>query len=316
MNILMYPARVHSLDNPFISILADGLKKNGITPHHFTANSLVKRKMPFHVHWLEGIFWGKLSARVTPAAQWKAWRIVEQARYARQNGQPVVWTVHNLQPHESPNPAKANAIAYLRRHFLPLVTDLVIMAPSSEDAIRTAYPEVDGARAHVVPHPNYTGFFSVFRPFTDVRSALGLGDATPLLCCVGKIRPYKGISETVDLLKQMDRPFHLLIAGDGDNSYCAEISEKIAGDDRFTFQKQMLSHKEVASIFSSADLAIFNFQSILNSGSVLAALSQDTPVLCPNANALVDLREAVGSDWVYSFNGPSPSRRCGRPWTH
>jgi beta-1,4-mannosyltransferase len=45
------------------------------------------------------------------------------------------------------------------------------------------------------------------------------------------------------------------------------------------------------------------YRSVLNSGAMLFALSRNRPVLAPNIGSLPELRETVGPDWVYLYEG-------------
>ena len=59
----------------------------------------------------------------------------------------------------------------------------------------------------------------------------------------------------------------------------------------------------MALTLSAADVAVMNFRNILNSGSVLLALSYDTPV-CVRAGSLRELFRRIGGDWLIELPQP------------
>src|ERR1044071_9236371 len=53
----------------------------------------------------------------------------------------------------------------------------------------------------------------------------------------------------------------------------------------------------------AADLVVLPFHSILNSGSVLLALSHDRAVLAPRMGALPEIQAHVGAHWLRLYDG-------------
>jgi len=50
-------------------------------------------------------------------------------------------------------------------------------------------------------------------------------------------------------------------------------------------------------------MIVLPYQKILNSGAALLALSFNKPVVLPRTEALSELQDQVGSDWVYLYDG-------------
>ncbi len=301
----MYPAAVPKDDNPFIPILVNALRANGVEVSNFRPFvPVVGTPEVLHLHWLEKIFWGPLAQRLPYFPEWQAELLVRVARRVCRAGGKVVWTVHNLAPHDVLCSPQKKLWGAMLTSLLPSVTDVVVMSESSSPLVRSTYPALTNAQFHVVPHPHYIGYFASRRSDTNIRAKLGISTGTPFFVCAGKMRPYKQIVEIIRLLREDSTvDFRLLIAGDGDEHYCNLIKKEIASDARFTFDNRVIPESELADYLSSADAAIFNFASILNSGSVLTALSLGTPVLCPRAGALTELAAAVGPDWVRAYEG-------------
>lgn len=297
MKVIMMPGRVAENDNPYINILVEGIRANGVDIQEFAF-----RKQngvdAFHVHWLEAVFWGRLSKRFGLLARRRADAIISQARLVRAFGGRVVWTIHNLSPHDGLSASQRPTWDLLRRQFLPLVTDVIVMSSGTVDEAKRFYSEVEGATFHVVPHPHYRDFFSRY------QNEVAVNDPEILkISSIGMLRPYKGILESVHSLKSTADKFHFTIAGSGSAEYVKKIRNAIGDDVRFTLINKRLSHVEFCKIVSGSDVILFNFRSILNSGSVLASLSIGVPVITPTSDSISDLAEMVGPDWTRTFDG-------------
>src|SRR3546814_5148979 len=57
------------------------------------------------------------------------------------------------------------------------------------------------------------------------------------------------------------------------------------------------------TLFRSADLVVIPFRKATNSGSVALALSFARPVAVPDIPVFREVRDIVGSDWLYLFPG-------------
>lgn len=306
-SVSMYPARARENDNPFINILSRGLAANDVEVRAYIPGWPQPLADAFHVHWLERIFWGRLASRSTWIQRHLADQIVSAGTKYRAAFKPVVWTAHNLRPHDGLSDEKKVVFDKLTSGFMPLVTDVVIMDESIAEVVRSTYPQLRDAHFHLIPHPNFTEEFSRHKPFRDARAQYSVPPAAPLLVSIGKIRAYKGLPALVRVLRKTSCDFRLVIAGDGDAGEVAQISAEAGNDQRFVMDIRTLEASEVAGLFGTADAAVFNFTSILNSGSVLSALSASTPVICPNVGALAGLAKALGEHWVRTYQAPLTS---------
>lgn len=302
--VSMYPAQSRTNDNPFIEILCQGLNENLVDVVPFTPGRTRALADAFHIHWLEKIFWGKFASRSTWIQKYLAQDIIRTARRYRAASRPVVWTAHNLNPHDGMTAERQQIFDGLVESFMPLVTDCIVMDEAIVDSVRTRYPQLSSANFHLIQHPNFTNYFEKLSPFRDAKNIHDVPKGTPLLVSVGKIRAYKGLPALVRELRKLTVDFRLLIAGDGDNQEICRIRSEASDDHRIILDIRTLSDSDVAALLSTSDAAIFNFSSILNSGSVLSALSLSTPVICPRLGAIAGLQRRLGEFWVRTFEQP------------
>lgn len=73
-----------------------------------------------HVHWLEAVFWGRVASRLPFASQWNASHLISTARKVSASGGKIVWTVHNLAPHEGLPLGQHDASHRLNAEFRPI----------------------------------------------------------------------------------------------------------------------------------------------------------------------------------------------------
>jgi glycosyltransferase involved in cell wall biosynthesis len=300
--LIMYPGPTRRIHNPFINTLAEASGVCGVRVRTIGA-SLLTTPDVLHLHWLEQVHWGHFAKRLPFVADLRARHLIALARKVRARDGRVVWTLHNLNPHETPTGRRKATWDRLNREFLPLVSDIVVMSQSALGQIDAAYPALAQARRHVVPHHHFRAFYAGQGVDFDTSPPK---PTVPTMAMVGMLRPYKGIVEMIETLKShTDRAFRLIIAGAGPSDYCALIRSAIGNDPRFSFVEKHISHADFAQTLREADFALFNFSNILNSGSVISALSVGTPVICPFDGALRELAEVVGPDWVTTFDRPA-----------
>ncbi len=117
--------------------------------------------------------------------------------------------------------------------------------------------------------------------------------------------PEQGVDCTLieDLINSFeaitDSNLRLMIAGVPQvPEYTNWLASLSAGDDRITFKAKRASDEEVQVFFSTSDLVILSFASVLTSSSLVLAMSLGRPVVVPALGCMSDIvTPDVG--WVY-----------------
>lgn len=262
-----------------------------------------------HLHWPDAPLHGPLARRSAAACDLAYGALVAAADRVRRRGGRVAWTAHNLAPHGFPTAHAAEAYRRWAPRLLARVDTVVAMSESGGAAARAALPAIAGARFAVIPHPHYRG---VYRPpvaaaAAAVRDRHGIPRGAHLTVAAGLIRPYKGIPALVAAFAAAARDDEwLLVAGPcHDPVHLAEVGRAVAAaGPRVCLAAGALDDAGFAATIAAGDLFAGNFADVLNSGSVLAALSLDRPVLAPAAPPLAELRAQVGAGWLSLFPPP------------
>ena len=140
-----------------------------------------------------------------------------------------------------------------------------------------------------------------------MRARHGIPEGAHLTVAAGLVRPYKGIPALVAAFAAAARDDEwLLVAGPcHDPAHRAEVARAArARRPARPPRHGALDDAAFAATLAAGDLFAGNFAAVLNSGSVLAALSLDRPVLAPAGGPLVELQAQVGPAWLGLFEGP------------
>jgi beta-1,4-mannosyltransferase len=197
----------------------------------------------------------------------------------RLRGVRLVWTAHNLQPHETHH----RDWGFLVYRCVARWSDRII---AHSQAARNLLEATYGAlpRCVVVPHGNYIGLYGAQRDRAPSRVALGLAPYGRVLLNFGALRPYKGIE---DLLAAFTRlPEHergtLLIAGAAkDRAYAAALRRQAEAIDGVRLDLRYIPDAELPTYLAAADLVVLPYHALLTSGILLWALSYARAVVAP-----------------------------------
>lgn len=251
-----------------------------------------------HLHWPE---W-QLYARPYVRMVWRASLNLTALGIARARGARVVWTVHNVTPHE-PTPQRFS------RLYWWILTRLVdgVISPSRAglDAVRIRFAQLAHRPSVVIPLGHMRGRHSDHGSRSCARAHLGIPTNARVVVCFGLIRPYKGVPTLVRRFRELDdRSAVLVVAGRPlSPGLRAEIEVASDGDDRIRLHLDYVPDHEVQHYLRAADLVVLPYTETSNSAAALLALSFDRPILAPAAGAFPELADHVGPRWVRLYNG-------------
>ncbi len=255
------------------------------------------------------------------------WRLISLLRtallalwivLARILGMRIVWTLHNLYPHET----RSRRIDRLARLLLCRTAGSVIVHCETARA-ELAREFGRTHNVHVVPHGNYIDAYPPAISKKEARIALGLPLDSFVFLYFGNVRAYKGIESLITAFRDADLPgAHLVVAGKSwPDSAGADIDiARQAGSEGgittlFKPPGGTFNGEEICELMSAADLVVLPFIQVLSSGSVMLALSYSKPVICPRLGCLPDLLRDCQGAVLYeagSREGLAEALRTGR----
>ena len=157
----------------------------------------------------------------------------------------------------------------------------------------------------IVPHGNYRGVYPAGRPREEARAELGIAPDAFTFLCFGEIRAYKGIDRLLEAFTAAELPgARLVIAGRPvDQASDAAVREAAARDPRIVPLLGFVPDERVTELFAAGDAAVLS-RKPGTSGSLLLALSLDTPVVAPRAPAYDDLLDGGAAGWLFDAAEP------------
>jgi glycosyltransferase involved in cell wall biosynthesis len=222
---------------------------------------------------------------------------------ARRRARLVV-TAHNVRLHE---PGRWEEWTLWR--VLGAADAVVVHTRESAEAVAARLGP--GRRIALIRHGDYAFFGDA--PTGDraaARRALGLPEHGPLLLAFGAIRPYKGLAELVAALpavRARHPQAHLVIVGPLLVGAEAEYRDAIARAGvagAVTFRPAYVAHAEVATYFAAADVAVFNYREVTDSGALRIAASLGTPIVATAVGAFREfLADGVSGRLVPAGDG-------------
>jgi glycosyltransferase involved in cell wall biosynthesis len=286
-------------DNPYVPLLCSYLAQEEVEIIPFTPRGVFKDDYDFwHVHWPESM----LSSRSLVRALYKAIGNLALFVSARVRGKQIVWTVHNLRPHERLHPRLE--LAYMQV-FVRLVSATTHLTGAGRQLAFQVYPHLRKLPSFVVPHGHYRDVYFTRLSRSEAREVLGVRADARVVAHIGQIRGYKNVPLLISSFRASNDPRRvLLVVGQSKNIELEQRVKEVAeGDSRIHLRLEFIPDSELAIILRAADLVVLPYSDIHNSGSVILALSLGVPVLVPATAALQELRSRVGGEWVRTYLG-------------
>ncbi len=198
-------------------------------------------------------------------------------------GGRVVWTIHNVLPHELHHLGPELALC---RELAARADAVTVMNPSTAALVGDWYP-LPSDRTIRIPHPSYRGEFRDDVSREEARRRLGIEPDEIALLFVGQLRPYKGLRElsrAFDELHREDRRFRLLVAGEpGPGFTDADRRALEAAEPGRTVRIGRVPDDEMQVWCRSADLMVLPYRAALNVSLVSVAATFGLPVALKDA---------------------------------
>ena len=259
---------------------------------------LVERYDVIHVHWPEF----PLMATSFLTAATRSMLMLVLYRWARLRGARLVWTAHDLAPHEVTRPRLSR---FYWNAFLRQVDGYISLSQTGLELVRQRFPVLAGKPSCVTPHGHYRSEYANTLTRAEARHRLGIDPDAGVVTFFGMIRPYKNVPALIRAFGAMDAPDAALVVAGMPNSdeMEDEVRRAAASVPGVHLHLGHVPADEVQVYVNAADLVVAPYAEIFNSGTALLALSFDRPILVPAKGSLVELQAAVGERWVHTFDG-------------
>jgi beta-1,4-mannosyltransferase len=301
MRVLVFPKAPEANGNPYVALLNDELRADGVVIDHVSGRRLLSRPDVIHVQWPEQL----VRTDDVRTLAYDAGKLLLLIAAARGRGAVLVWTAHNLYPHERRHQRLMNAFQAL---FVAQVDLVIGLTAGSRAPLVTRHPLLKRRPFVVVAHGHYRDAYAGGeRDKSASRRRLGLAPGRRTLLTLGHVRKYKNVARLVQaFVSTPGADAQLAIVGRlASEELGDEIEAARAGDERVHLRLVAATREEVVSWHTAADVVVLPYatSSSLNSGAALLALSLDRPVVLPDGPSSRELREQVGGEWVIPVQG-------------
>ena len=277
--------------NPYGGLLARGLATVGVELVAGHAEELTEAWLRanqgqvavLHFNWPHYMYHAEtLAERVERAAT-----LVSNLALARALGYKIVWTVHNLYPHDSGHFALDRLVRLALTQF---ATAIIAHCNYARQQVQDHFHRSD--QVFVIPHGHFIDAYPNTMSRAAARRQLGLADDAFVYCFFGNVRQYKGLEQLLDVFRTLPGDhLRLLLAAKIYSSYGEQLVEQARQSDRrlLVHPSPFFANEEFQLFFNAADVGVFPFVNVLTSGSVITALSFGLPVITPAVGCLPEL---------------------------
>jgi len=273
--------------NPYQYLLAQALVRVGVVVKHQSNLPselwLIQNRgqvQILHMHWPSDLYaWGVL----TPI---RFLRFVQKLVLARFWGYKIVWTMHNIIPHQYTFPG----IDIIGRFIIASLSNVIIVhCEHAKNELEKRF--FRKKEVYVIPHGNYITRYPHSMSREEARQLLGIDADAFVYLYFGKILPYKNLDRLMRAFDQLgDENTVLVIGGKCDlREQRTMLGELAKGNERIKLFTEFIPDEMVQQLFFASDVFVVPFSRILTSGSVILGLSFGLPVVAPKLGCLPEL---------------------------
>lgn len=230
----------------------------------------------FHLHWTWG-FWVAGSHRSSLVRRISRWWFGICLRLIPRLGMRLVWTAHNVVPHDPVFDDDLRA-----RMDLVGSADLVIgLSGAALEDLRARF--IEPRRSVVIPQgPSAPPAVLALEPPEP--------GAVRRIAFIGRVASYKGVTDLIAATRAVRGDLRLHIAGPcSDDSLRQQLIAAASEDERITLTLRFLPDEELAAVIGRADALVFPFRTATSSSSLALGLAGARVAVIPNLPGLRDV---------------------------
>ncbi|MCY7289397.1 MAG: glycosyltransferase, partial [Cryobacterium sp.] len=214
-------------------------------------------------------------------------------------GGKLIWTLHNKLPHEVEY--RDEEIA-LTEFLLDRASRVHILSAGTEIAVADVM-RIPPDKITLIKHSSYVGVYDQSLSRESARGRFGVGADDFAVLFFGQMRPYKGLDTLLGaaaLAQAKGKQLVVLMAGKTKPEEIEGIEALIPADVRVVREYSYVDDENTQDWFRAADIAVFPYRDILNSGSVHLAATFGLPTALPAGDHV--LRQFGDQEWVRFFD--------------
>jgi len=204
---------------------------------------------------------------------------------AKALGYAIVWTAHDIVPHEQVFADDKAA----QRQLIERASVVVALSGATSSELQ----RLGARRVKVVPFGPFAYPERCDAARRDARASFGLSEQECVMVHLGKLSPYKGTDLLLRAAASLppDAKFRVLVVGScPDDSYRRLLYQLAASlGEKASLRLERVSDEEMGRYLLASDVAVLPFREVSNSSAVLTAQCYSLPVIVPSLANLADI---------------------------
>jgi beta-1,4-mannosyltransferase len=271
--------------NPYGNLLADALGRVGMDVSYETIldeaflHERAGQLHALHLHWPSHEYRGPDAV----ATRSQMHRMVQRLELARALGFGVVWTAHNIMPHD---PAYSGIDREFRVALCQVASAIIAHCDQAAEAVRREFAAA--APIFVIPHGNFIGVLPASVTREEARADAGIGASDFVYGFIGNLLPYKGLEDLIAAFLEIDSSDSwLYLAGGCRSDYEATLRAVSGGHPRIILRTfDYAPGVAFVKVLQASDVIVLPFRASTTSGSLAQALSWPRPAIVPAMGCL------------------------------
>ena len=287
LSVAFFPNSDRWDENPYLSLLRNAVVDHNVNIVDVDNDYLSfrwlwkqrKRVQVLHFHWLHYHY---------KAGSYRSSRIqlIHFARNiiaARTLGYRIVWTMHNVLPHDE-DYKDLNIMA--RKLMLLIANAVIVLCEVARQELQQRFGRT--RNVYITPIGEYFKSEDTRISKEAARENLAIKDESLVFLYFGNIRPYKGLEDLVQSFASIPgENLLLLVVGRPNSEKFRDLIETAASNDsRQKLNLQYVSNLELDKYLSACDIVVLPFRKIMSSSSAIAAISHGRPLIIPMMGCL------------------------------
>ncbi|MDD9148214.1 glycosyltransferase [Sporolactobacillus sp. CQH2019] len=260
--------------NKYNDLLSRSLENEGVEVREFSFKKIAKMKRGdvVHFHWIDSYYQKN-----------NRWSMLVKSKIffsflyiLKLRGIKLVWTVHNLYPHDYKWPGLEKKI---RAQMMRLCDKLIVAADSIKQEVVKEFG-IAPEKIEIILHGHYYGAYPAHH--LSYRKKYNIDENRLVFLFVGAVKEYKGVIPLLtDFTNLDDRNSNLIIAGKVYDGLEKSIMQ-FKGKNGVILDLRFIPDEELADLILSSDFVVLPFKNITTSGSAILAASLRKKIICPS----------------------------------
>lgn len=238
-----------------------------------------------HIHWPSFFYSGKYGR-----IQQVIWflRFLALLALIRSKGGRVIWTAHNLFPHDR---AVVPQLDFIGRHVIIKISKIILIhGHEAAQLFVSSFPS-SRKKITIIPHGHWINYYPMDLSKDAAREQLNIPKLSFVYLFIGLCKPYKNVDILIKSFRdQEDNNSLLIIAGKfQDLNYRNEISSLASADPRIIIHEGYIPNEKMQVYLKACDTVVVPYREILTSGTAMLAMSFGRPLISVSMGFLRDV---------------------------